>query len=236
MLSKLSFNTVMDIEENKNDSPCTKKIKIELEEKDTPTVISCLKEYTFNFDLDVYNYLASQYNGLYSNNENDDYSWSDDAKPCEDSRKHFDHILERMKTSPMNVTCRVNLIKSTLSEIKTEIQAYLETCNKNNQDDDGSTKFHVEQNSYFPDVLDIIPLSTSKPTIPSICSTKEDLFPHWKNRKELGWKTECPIIICDRLCGEAVLRGSNIFVRGVMVADANIRKDQKVAVSPHHFS
>ncbi len=238
MLSKFGFTTVMDIEGNKNDSPRAKKIKKESEEKDTPTVISCLDEYNISFDLDVYNYLASQYNGLYSSNniiKNDDCNWSEDEKPCENSRKHFDQILKRMKTSPIHVTCRVNLIKSTVSEIKSEIQAYLETCNKNNQDDDSIIKFHVEQNSYFSDVLDIIPSLPSKPKNP-IHSTKEDLFPHWKNRKELGWKTDCPIIICDRLCGEAVLRGSNIFVRGVMVADANIRKGRKVGVSVHHSS
>jgi hypothetical protein len=41
------------------------------------------------------------------------------------------------------------------------------------------------------------------------------------------------VIICDRFCGEAVLRGSDIFVRGVIVADAGIEVGEQVAVYAH---
>lgn len=38
------------------------------------------------------------------------------------------------------------------------------------------------------------------------------------------------VVIVDRLCGEAVLRGSDIFVRGIICADKSIRKGAKCAV------
>jgi hypothetical protein len=38
------------------------------------------------------------------------------------------------------------------------------------------------------------------------------------------------VVVCDRFCGEAVLRGSDIFVRGILSADSGIQKGQTVAV------
>ncbi|KAL7557154.1 hypothetical protein ACA910_002434 [Epithemia clementina (nom. ined.)] len=40
-------------------------------------------------------------------------------------------------------------------------------------------------------------------------------------------------VVVDRLCGEAVLRGADIFVRGILVADAGIRSGEALAVYAH---
>ena len=49
-------------------------------------------------------------------------------------------------------------------------------------------------------------------------------------RIELGWPDSHRVIICDRFCGEAVLRGSEIFVRGIICADSGVRNGEEVAV------
>ena len=49
-------------------------------------------------------------------------------------------------------------------------------------------------------------------------------------RSAKGWPSTHRVVILDRLCGEAVLRGSDIYVKGIMVADQGIAKGEKVAV------
>jgi hypothetical protein len=38
------------------------------------------------------------------------------------------------------------------------------------------------------------------------------------------------VVLVDHFCGEAVLRGSDIFVRGVLAADMNIKSGDMVAI------
>lgn len=45
-----------------------------------------------------------------------------------------------------------------------------------------------------------------------------------------GWPVSHKVVVCDRLCGEAVLRGSDIFVRGILCADPGIKTGDTVAV------
>ena len=49
-------------------------------------------------------------------------------------------------------------------------------------------------------------------------------------REARGWPISHRVVIIDRLCGEAVLRGADIFVKGVLVTDMGIRKGEEVAV------
>lgn len=70
----------------------------------------------------------------------------------------------------------------------------------------------------------------SEATASEATSTTMPLFQHWPRRSKLGWPLTHKVIICDRYCGEAVLRGADIFVRGVMCADNNIGKGDVVAV------
>ena len=56
------------------------------------------------------------------------------------------------------------------------------------------------------------------------------IFEGWKGRAENGWPVDRRAIICDRKCGESVLRGSDIFVRGVSVSDFGLEEGEEVAV------
>jgi 16S rRNA methyltransferase RsmB/F len=54
---------------------------------------------------------------------------------------------------------------------------------------------------------------------------------NWPWRKWSGWPCSHAVVVVDRLCGEAVLRGADVFVKGILVADVvQIQKDQVVAV------
>ena len=56
------------------------------------------------------------------------------------------------------------------------------------------------------------------------------IFEGWKGRAENGWPVDRRAIICHRKCGESVLRGSDIFVRGVSVSDFGLEEGEEVAV------
>jgi 16S rRNA methyltransferase RsmB/F len=60
----------------------------------------------------------------------------------------------------------------------------------------------------------------------SLAYTKEQ----WPWRAQSGWPCTHAVVVVDRLCGEAVLRGANVFVKGILVADTNIVKGQEVSV------
>lgn len=57
-----------------------------------------------------------------------------------------------------------------------------------------------------------------------------NLFPNWPNRIAKGWPASHRAVIVDRFCGEAVLRGANVFVRGILSADAAVRVDEEIAL------
>ncbi len=159
-------------------------------------------------------------------------------------------ILTAMKRPPAFTTCRVNLIKATRKEVLEQLQSFLSAF----------PQLQVVEDSDFQDVIHIFPttksqsikngtfdksslsdltgpLSDDETTIAATTTTttaqdipEKDLFPNWPSRRKEGWPISHRCIVCDRFCGEAVLRGSDIFVMGVMAADANIRENEKVAV------
>ena len=59
------------------------------------------------------------------------------------------------------------------------------------------------------------------------------LFPDWPTRQTQGWPLTHRAVVVDRFCGEAVLRGADIFVKGILAADMGIRMDDWVAVYAH---
>ena len=63
--------------------------------------------------------------------------------------------------------------------------------------------------------------------------TTELLFANWPKRAECGWPLTHRVVVCDRYCGEAVLRGSDIFVRGILCADTHIQRGETVQVYAH---
>ena len=69
--------------------------------------ILSLKDLKISLPQDVYDHLATQYSVL------DKTTTS--ATRCTPS--HIDNILERMKSSPGDTCCRVNLIQSSVDEV-----------------------------------------------------------------------------------------------------------------------
>ena len=59
------------------------------------------------------------------------------------------------------------------------------------------------------------------------------IFPDWPTREMHGWPDTHRVVVVDRFCGEAVLRGADIFVKGIVVADTGIRSEENVAVYAH---
>lgn len=77
--------------------------------------------------------------------------------------------------------------------------------------------------------------SATKPSTTAIDGSNEEeehknLFPNDPLRQEKGWPMSHRVVLCDRFCGEAVLRGSDIFERGILAADAGIQRGDVVAV------
>ena len=56
-------------------------------------------------------------------------------------------------------------------------------------------------------------------------------FSSWENRRKKGWPMNHRAVIVDRFCGEAVLRGAHVFVKGILGADAGIQEGEEIAVS-----
>lgn len=82
-------------------------------------------------------------------------------------------------------------------------------------------------------------LSTDEPTTETSADKEDDNHDAGVNttnsksgdwRQRAGWPTACKVVVVDRLCGEAVLRGANVFVRGVLVTDRSVTAGDAVAV------
>jgi hypothetical protein len=137
----------------------------------------------------------------------------------------FDAILQAMKRPPATTICRVNQILASRDQVVDGLrQLLLNIC----------PYVKVVEHADFEDVVCILP-TTESTTTSNLFSSRvpmdgEILFPKWPSRKEKGWPMTHRVVLCDRFCGEAVLRGSDIFVRGVLAADANIQPGETVAV------
>lgn len=66
---------------------------------------------------------------------------------------------------------------------------------------------------------------------PSLYEKKRSLVT--KLREQQGWPLSHRVVIVDRYCGESVLRGADIFVKGILVADTGVRAGEHVAVYAH---
>ncbi|CAB9499386.1 Putative methyltransferase NSUN6 [Seminavis robusta] len=143
--------------------------------------------------------------------------------------KKMDQILEAMKIPPAATVCRVNLIQGTREEIQAELEAELKRL-------DLQDAFSVQPDSILDDVLQVVANTTETPTKNlHLAGPVEDpqaplVFPTWPSRQTLGWPLKHRAVIVDRFCGEAVLRGSHIFVKGIMCADKGIQEGETIAV------
>jgi hypothetical protein len=139
----------------------------------------------------------------------------------------MDRILAQMKVAPKSTYGRVNYLQamknSTGHEVKEDLESSLDCKNI-------VINFHPK----YLDCIIIPPLPTASaaPT----CTTKPKFTRKSTTDDNNGsspspWPQHQRVILVDRYCGEAVLRGAHIYVRGILCADVGIQPKELVAVS-----
>jgi hypothetical protein len=199
-----------------------------------PTVLS-LDEVQVHVAQQVHEYLSESLLSFYDN----------DAAAA---RGHMTRILQAYKIAPSTTTCRVNLIQSTPKQVQEGLKQHVamwkqrhddESLSSASDDDDDDDDIDVYIHPNLNDVVCIGPRNPSNKSLapcrvpPPKCAPSNDAtlsFKSWPLRAENGWPMTHRVVVCDRFCGEAVLRGSDIFVRGVICADSGIKENEKVGV------
>eukprot|EP00934_Nitzschia_sp_Nitz4_P003932 Nitzschia sp. Nitz4//scaffold70_size99833//65652//67279//NITZ4_004601-RA/size99833-snap-gene-0.149-mRNA-1//-1//CDS//3329557153//3922//frame0 len=133
-------------------------------------------------------------------------------------------VFHAMKRPPKETICRINQITTTMNEVQKQLEEFLENF----------PHVQVLPAQGLDDVLRIVPKEPGSSlhynkNIPDE-TAHPILFTDWPTRSEKGWPMTHRVVLCDRFCGEAVLRGSDIFVRGILAADAGIQTGEEVAV------
>ena len=164
------------------------------------------------------------------------------------SSDHLDLILDASKRSPSDTTCRVNLLKTTRDDLIKDLKGHFSSSADEGGDE--TIDWDIVPHEVFDDVVVIrhkltlhnndrkaqqLFANCSKP--PTTPSKSMSVHPSLVGQDEAiakreakGWPISHRVVIIDRLCGEAVLRGADIFVKGVLVTDMGIRKGEEVAV------
>ncbi|KAG3108032.1 hypothetical protein PI124_g8104 [Phytophthora idaei] len=124
---------------------------------------------------------------------------------------HWTNIKRALARPPAFTAVRVNTLKLSRDEALQALKPHLDRFNTQLASLDASRQpIEAFVHASLPDVLMI-------PSSPSGQATVE-------------YNPELKSIVVDRLCGEAVLRGSDIFARGVMSASACINAEDEVNV------
>ncbi|TFJ87424.1 hypothetical protein NSK_001756 [Nannochloropsis salina CCMP1776] len=115
--------------------------------------------------------------------------------------------------------------QSVLEEVTTYVNNHRKqsTCTEEKTARDGE---QVSYSSSKPYLHPIPPLSSDTIIIPHASSFKPP--PLFNQFSPVPNKLNPFIVVVDRLCGEAVLRGADVFVRGVWSASAGIARDSRV--------
>jgi hypothetical protein len=196
--------------ENTTSSTPKKRQHVQDDDRDNPPplTINSLKDLNVQFAPDIIQHLSL---------------------PHKEDQEYVKRLRKAMKRPVSTTTCRVNLINATRKQVLKELKVILFSM----------PNLDIRENSLFLDVIDIKDNSSedrsadlsacTKPKLDS-CSTSSSLFANWPRRQEKGWPMSHRALLCDRLCGEAVLRGSDIFVRGILAADPGIHAGETVAV------
>ena len=202
-------------------------------EEEGPTLLS-LNDLSITLTESVRSHLASSYEGLYRRR-------APNLEATTLAQAHLDRVLSAMKTPPQTTICRVNMIQSTREEVINGVEVALKEwiLQRHNK---VSVVPSVRPHPVLDDVV-CVELTVVK----TITTTKDDdslqnlanctipppqhlLFVKWPKRKATGWPMTHRAVVCDRLCGEAVLRGADIFVRGLLMADGGVTAGETVAV------
>jgi hypothetical protein len=192
--------------------------------------IRSLTELDVHLSKDVHDHLSAPYEVLCV----DKSKTADDSSSLRTAAGHLDDVLRAMKTAPRTSMCRVNQILSNkedvMQSLEREMSFWIASCNVENQ-----LSCSVSAHTVLDDVV-CIDISSTQETesltnhrIP-IAGAGPPLFSNWPSRESIGWPMTHKVIICDRFCGEAVLRGSAIFVRGILCADSGIVAGDMVTV------
>jgi 16S rRNA C967 or C1407 C5-methylase (RsmB/RsmF family) len=187
---------------------------------DRPRILK-LQELEVPVQDSVRNHLAKAYVGLYHDRE-------DGA--LRQANRHLDRVLRAMKTAPGTNVCRVNTLLSTrekvVDELEKSVREWIKRCGA-----EGILSCTVAEHELFDDVvcIDIKRIEKSRKKRKHEEDDKE-IFAHWPRRRELGWPMTHRCVLVDRFCGEAVLRGADIFVKGILSADMGIQEGEEVAV------
>jgi hypothetical protein len=183
-----------------------------------------LHDYQVSIDPKVRDILTEQLLPLYNGNTHE-------------ARLHMERIMASLKLPPTTSLCRTNWIQSSSRKDLMEdiISSLLDSWDLSDTVD-----IVVQPHAQFADVVEIhasgkataasAPIPLSRHSVPETSPDDTVLFANWPRRQQLGWPMTHRVIICDRFCSEAVLRGSHIFVKGILCADANIVEGECVAV------
>jgi methyltransferase NSUN6 len=195
----------------------TPRISQRIQLEGEPTICS-LQELQVQIAHDIREHLAMPYR--YANANGYAYAYA-----------RVDRILQAMKTPPSTTVCRVNLILGTRQQIQALLQQELQRLNLDEL-------FQVQADPLFHDVLHVQYKHEHKHEHKSSNHLRgpphdphaPPVFPTWPERQGLGWPLQHRAVIVDRICGEAVLRGSHIFVKGIMCADKGILPGETIAI------
>jgi 16S rRNA C967 or C1407 C5-methylase (RsmB/RsmF family)/predicted ribosome-associated RNA-binding protein Tma20 len=222
-------------------------------------IISSLADLSVELPKDIKEHLKDQYRAVEKDPSSRKRTRNEDDERGND---HLNNVLEAMKLPPQVTTCRVNLLLSSVDDVLRELNQFLTDlaeCKEEKEGRDAGASasgnitqnkdgiildkvlFQAQRHNIFHDVIEIRPAETFCNVAPltdhssaprGICHEQE-LFSNRPLRQKSKFPLHHKVVICDRLCGEAVLRGSNIFVRGVIAADKNIISGEKVCVYAH---
>jgi hypothetical protein len=175
------------------------------------TILS-LDELQIPLSEEVRNHLSSQYKDL---------CYNDDTQ----ANEYLNRVLQAMKRPPATTICRVNQIFATRQDVMDGMRQELQE----------NPKLIVSAHETYKDVVCVRHEDSDRS---SICLSNSRGPPKansifisgWPSRQKMGWPMTHRVIMCDRFCGEAVLRGSDIFVKGVLSADTGVQKGEIVAV------
>ena len=191
-----------------------------------PEILS-LDEFNVAIPQDVYDLLSKQYSAL-------------DDNDGDEETKHIDRLLKCMKRSPVDTCCRVNNIRSSVKEVEAGLEQYFA---EKIMESRHINSYSIQRHETLTDLVTIrttsatadlnhakVPPMTCNLPRNDVSSKQTDLFPNWQHRRKQGWPLTHRCVIVDRFCAEAVLRGADIFVKGILCADAGIIESEEVAV------
>lgn len=204
--------------------------------------IESLEEYEVPLSNEILAYLNSMYLKHY---EVVMSTQTTSSSPELAAEAHVSRFRQRMKHPPQQTVLRlttksatddVSDRKSLINKLQGKLTEWLENSSK------GASNYIrpiVQGHSFFNDVItiDLLQNHNDQSSLYAQRVPHEHLYPRiftdWPAREKQGWPVTHRAVVVDRLCGEAVLRGANVFVKGIVVADAGIRDGENLAVYVH---